>query len=205
MSVQCVLSVPLVCQTKPFVSSGGPNSRPSIGFFRPFIVSGLRSRGFTLIELMVTLVVGGILAVMAVPAITTFVESNRLTTTTNDLIVAINAGRSEAIKRGVPVIMCKSSSGTGCSASGTWQAGWVLFVDVDGSGGWTTNDIMLRSHESVPPTFTITAAADSVVFKSLGTISAGAGNYTICNTKIKKQRSISLKALGQTSILEGSC
>jgi len=154
---------------------------------------------------MVTLVVGGILAVIAVPAMTTFVESNRLTTTTNDLIIAINAGRSEAIKRGVPVILCKSSSGTGCSASGTWQAGWVLFVDVDGSGGWTTNDVMLRSHEAVPPTLTITAAANSIVFKSLGTISAGAGGYTICNAKIKKKRAITLMALGQTSISEGSC
>lgn len=205
MSVQCLLSTPLVCHTTPFVPHGRHKHRPSVAFFDPFIVSVARLRGFTLIELMVTLVVGGILAVIAVPAMTTFVESNRLTATTNDLIVAINAGRSEAIKRGVPVIMCKSSSGTGCSTTGTWQTGWVLFVDVDASGGWTTNDIMLRSHEAVPPTMTIAAAANSIVFKSLGTISSGAGGYTICNTKIKKQRLINLQALGQTSILEGSC
>ena len=205
MSVQCSLSIPLVCRKQPFVPSSAHKKIPSIDILIPFIVSAVRLRGFTLIELMVTLVVGGILAVIAVPAMTTFVESNRLTTTTNDLIIAINAGRSEAIKRGVPVILCKSSSGTGCSTTGTWQAGWVLFVDVDGSGGWTTNDVMLRSHEAVPTTLTITAAANSIVFKSLGTISAGAGDYTICNAKIKKLRLISLKALGQTSITEGSC
>jgi len=205
MSVQCLSSGPLVCPKTPFVPHGRRENRPSVAILTPFILSSTRFKGFTLIELMVTLVVGGILAVIAVPAMTTFVESNRLTTTTNDLIIAINAGRSEAIKRGVPVILCKSSSGTGCSASGTWQAGWVLFVDVDGSGGWTTNDVMLRSHEAVPPTLTITAAANSIVFKSLGTISAGAGGYTICNAKIKKKRAITLMALGQTSISEGSC
>ncbi len=62
-----------------------------------------QARGFTLIELMVTLTVAAILLAIAVPSFTYLTVSSKLTTTANDLVAALNVARSEAIKRNTVV------------------------------------------------------------------------------------------------------
>lgn len=115
------------------------------------------NRGFTLIELLVTLSIVAIMASIAVPSFQSFIGQTRLTTQANDLVTALNFGRSEAVKRGVRVTVCKTASPAAaspeCTTSGGWQQGWVVFVDnsqvtgntagtIDGSG--TGTDQRLR-------------------------------------------------------------
>ncbi|MDD5033548.1 MAG: GspH/FimT family pseudopilin [Methylococcaceae bacterium] len=85
--------------------------------------------GFTLIELMVTLSVAAIVLTLAVPSFESSIQKNRLATQSNQLITALNLARSEAIKRGVQVTVCKSANGSACTTSGGWEQGWVVFVD----------------------------------------------------------------------------
>jgi type IV fimbrial biogenesis protein FimT len=56
-------------------------------------------RGFTIIELMITLVVAAILLAIAIPSFTYLTVSNRLTTTANELVNRLSLARSDAIKR----------------------------------------------------------------------------------------------------------
>jgi type IV fimbrial biogenesis protein FimT len=81
-------------------------------------------RGFTLIELMVTLAVLGILLGIAVPSYQTFVMNSRMASQTNDLITALSLARSEAVKRAANVTVCASSDGATCT--GGWEAGWIV-------------------------------------------------------------------------------
>ena len=60
-------------------------------------------RGFTLLELMVTVAVAAILATVAVPGFRDLIQNNRVTTQTNELVTALNFARTEAVKRGRPV------------------------------------------------------------------------------------------------------
>ncbi len=69
-----------------------------------------RPRGFTLIELMITLAVAVILLVIAVPSFRTMTISNRLTTTANDVVGALNIARMEAIKRNASVQFCSNNA-----------------------------------------------------------------------------------------------
>jgi type IV fimbrial biogenesis protein FimT len=67
-------------------------------------------RGFTLIELLVTLAVAVVLIMIAVPSFTNITVSNKLTTTANDLVGAINTARMEAIKRNASTQFCSNLS-----------------------------------------------------------------------------------------------
>jgi len=86
--------------------------------------------GFTMIELMVTLAVAAILVTVAVPSFQTMIESNALTSQINLFIGSLNAARSEAVKRGKQVTLCKSVNGSSCAGAG-YEAGWIVFVDTN--------------------------------------------------------------------------
>lgn len=63
------------------------------------------ARGFTIIELMITLVVAAILLAIAIPSFNYLTVSSKLTTTANTLVNALGIARSEAIKRNANVVV----------------------------------------------------------------------------------------------------
>jgi type IV fimbrial biogenesis protein FimT len=58
-----------------------------------------RQRGFTLIELIVAIAIGGILVAIGIPSYLDFVERNTITTTSNELLGGLLLARSEAVRQ----------------------------------------------------------------------------------------------------------
>lgn len=87
-------------------------------------------RGFTLVELMVTVAIAAVLLVIAVPSFTLAMNTNRLAALTNDMVTSLQIARMEAIRRGVPVSVCGSTDGATCAADENWT-GWIVFADLD--------------------------------------------------------------------------
>lgn len=79
-----------------------------------------RARGFTLIELMVSLAVLAILAGLAAPSVAEMVGRQRLRTATSDVVNSLIRARSTAIKMQRNVIMQPASAGT------AWAGGWNI-------------------------------------------------------------------------------
>lgn len=96
--------------------------------------------GFTLIELMVGVAIMAILLAVGVPSFQSAVASSRLTTSTNDMVSALALARTEAIRRGTRVTVCKSANGTGCTTAGNWAQGWIIFIDTTRSSSDATVD-----------------------------------------------------------------
>src|SRR5210317_2067490 len=80
-------------------------------------------RGFTVIELMLTIVVLGFLAALAVPRFDQMITRNNLAAASNDLVVALLTARSEAVKR-----ECRVSVSNNGSADDEWELGWSANV-----------------------------------------------------------------------------
>ncbi len=92
--------------------------------------------GFTLLELMVTLLVAGIVLSIGVPSFMEFQRNNAMVSAANGMISGLYLARTEAVKRQVPVTLCGSPAPTIaapiCGAGG--NGGFIVFVDENNNG-----------------------------------------------------------------------
>ncbi len=89
--------------------------------------------GFTLIELMITLLVAAVIFGVGIPNFREFIANNRMATAANDIISALHIARSEAIKRRANVSICPSgnwdAANPTCNNGGRLGDGMIVFVD----------------------------------------------------------------------------
>ena len=113
---------------------------------------GHNNRGFTVPEILISLGIIAIMLSLAVPGVSSTIKENRLAGTLNSVVTDIHFARSEAVKRDVRVIMCRSKNPNlnvpTCSGDEkTWTTGYIIFAD---DGNYVNNtfdngtDILLR-------------------------------------------------------------
>jgi len=108
------------------------------------------SQGFTLIELMMLISITGILLTVAVPNFSVTIKDSKLDSNASRFMSDLSLTRSEAIKRGERVTICKSNDQSSCSTVSTWNQGWIVFVDnVTENGQVDAGEIILRVKEAL--------------------------------------------------------
>ena len=105
--------------------------------------------GFSLIELLLTTALISIVTAIGVPSMSDFIKNDRLSTQINTLVGHLSLARSQAVTLAQPVSVCASSDLATCS-SDDWANGWLVYVDADSSGDFSTGDELLRVHEALP-------------------------------------------------------
>lgn len=124
-----------------------------------------RNKGFTLIEALIAVLILAILAGWGVPNMQRLVNSNRVATTTNEMIAGLNLARVEALKNGRGSGVCASSNGTSCT--GTWANGFLVWADSDESGTLNGSEKVLRVGGGQTG-FSASASASSISFDYKG-------------------------------------
>ncbi|MBK8069882.1 MAG: GspH/FimT family pseudopilin [Rhodanobacteraceae bacterium] len=130
-----------------------------------------RAAGFTMVELMITLAVIAILMAVSTPALRELNIRANVTSTTNDIVIALNLARSEAVKRGRLVSVVANGA--------DWSNGWTVQSD-DGT--------VLSSRNAVADNYRVLGAptgagaqTDRVIFTGTGALSvATAWDFSIC-------------------------
>ena len=135
-----------------------------------FIVARMDKRtqlGFTLYELLVTVLIVGVVLALGVPNMRAFTQNSRMTSTANDMHAAFHLARSESSRAKTNITVCASNNSMTATANcgGTWDQGFIVFVDVDGDINRNgANETVLRAHPAVPEGVTLAVADDATYF-----------------------------------------
>ena len=105
-----------------------------------------RSRGFTLIELMIAIALTGLLLSMAVPALDNFTTSARQTSAINDFVASMHMARSTAVTTNFRTTICPSSNGVNCETV-SWDDGWIVFADRDSDQAVDNDEQIISSSD----------------------------------------------------------
>jgi type IV fimbrial biogenesis protein FimT len=174
----------------------------------------MEGRGFTLVELLVVLAIGSILLTIAIPGYAFLVNSSRLAAATNDLVSTIQLARSEAIKRGMRVTVCKTSNvaaaAPACDATADWHEGWLVFVDSGARGVIDTSDQLLHIQMRVHQSVSINAGFAFSQFISYLPNGRSQGSNNFPNGTIEicvdgSRRDIIINNTGRLRLFSGSC
>ena len=108
--------------------------------------------GFTLLELLVSLAILGVMAAFAAPQFAGPLAESRVRATTLEFVAGLGSARTEAARRGVPVTLCpRSTASNTCNTSATsWNDGWILYADLDASGSFDASDSLLSVRTALP-------------------------------------------------------
>lgn len=161
-------------------------------------------KGFTMIELMLTISIASILLTVAVPSYQSLMRESRLTTQANEFMTALHYARSEAVKRGVRVTICKSTDGATCNGD-NWQDGWLIFSDTGTAGSVDSGDEILRVFPGLSgSTLVDTNIGNRISYLSSGRSqkSGGLGNGTfgLCSQDKSGGRNIVINNSGRPRV-----
>jgi len=175
-----------------------------------------KNKGFSLIELIVTLSVMAILIAVAAPSLGDFIRKNRTASGINNLILSINYAKSESIKTGHPTILCPTSDSSvtlpNCDTSGDWSGmNFVVMRDNNRNGAPTPNKL-LHVFDGVERLSVTSEQFPYIRFLPGGSIENGGGSSTINQfvvvpegCKNDEARVLSINRMGRSTSKKMNC
>jgi len=157
--------------------------------------------GFSIIELMISVCILGILSGIAVPSMSNFINKISLQSSLVQLSESLMHARNHAINYATTVQVCQLSeeSEIACSqnrqSKAPWSSGWLSFVDLNGNNDYDSNDLLLRISKN--------DSSVNVVFNQRGRLrffangSARSAGFYLCDTSAKHHRHIRLLHTGR--------
>jgi|GEM_PF-1121371 len=155
-------------------------------------------RGFTLVELMVTISVLAIISTVAVPAWQGFITRQEVASTAETLTAALNYARSTAVTRGRQVSVCPlSGDGTRCEDTAAWNNGWAVVIGspAEALSNFSTDKVeVLREHTG---SASVQIASKSISFDSQGAVQSTTRLLICGRATSQAHRQLGLSIIGR--------
>lgn len=159
--------------------------------------------GYSIYDLMVTSVVAGVLGLGAV-GMNSLVQDTRMSTQINQMLGHLNLARSEAIKRGIAVTLCKTENGAGCATGSEWHKGWIIFVDDNVNRQIDDGETIIKIEQPLDAMALNFAGAlnhDRYVTYKPGGVVEPNGTFTFCDNRgANKAKAIILLGTGRPRV-----
>ena len=178
------------------------NFRPRSDYRKP--MSKIKTNGFTVLELMVSVAIAGVLASIALPAFNGFVAQQRLTSAANGFAGAIAYARSESTRRGATV----SLQAEGNDSGNEWGGGYCIVV---GTPGGCPADALRTYDDLTQATMNGQGALNglrTLSFNSRGLFTLGAsGQIDLCSEDTLEDpgRRLEISVIGRLNVSELDC
>lgn len=141
-----------------------------------------RSSGHTLIEVAILTAVIGILAGVGLPTLADALARQAVAAAASSWRDAHAIGRSHAILRRVPTVLCPSADGATCQATLTWQGGYMLFEDPNRNRRRDATERVIRVFAEQPRNrMTTSIGRRTVSFQPSGRTDGSNVTMTICS------------------------
>tara|TARA_B110000879_G_scaffold79421_1_gene110446 strand:+ start:93 stop:626 length:534 start_codon:yes stop_codon:yes gene_type:complete len=143
--------------------------------------------GFTLIEMLVSILILSILLLLASPSFSVLISNNIMISEVYTMRATISHARSEALARREPVVICPTTDGLACTDSNNWSAGYMTFVDTDDNNIADSSDpdeevIQWESRQSTVA-IVFDNANKRVRFGGQGFAQDHGGTFTFCDKR----------------------
>jgi len=181
---------------------------------------GSMAKGFTLVEMLVTVSILSILLSVGIPSFRSLIVQNRLSAQSNDFITALALARNEALKRSTSVTACRSdnpqASSATCASGGSagWKNGWIVFAESDGGtlGTRQSDEPIIATHPALAANNRMSGnnnVVNRVIFGAQG-MTTGPGTWTLVDgSQSDKGRCIVVARTGRVTVAEmpssGTC
>ena len=116
------------------------------------MVRGKPQAGFTLYELLITMVIVGVVLSYGLVNLSDFNRNGRMTSTANDLHAAFHLARGESARGKTNITICGSADPMDAAADcdGAWNQGYIVFIDTDGDLARAgASETILRRHDAI--------------------------------------------------------
>ena len=128
----------------------------------------IKQYGFTIYELLITMLMIGIILSIGVPSMSGFMQNSRISGTANDLHSSFQLARSEAARSKSNIMICASANSMDAEplCGGTFDDGWIIFIDLndDQARAVGGDENVLRAHPPIPEGINITTNDGANIF-----------------------------------------
>lgn len=158
--------------------------------------------GFTLTELLITLAIAGILAMIGAPAMGSLLARTRDASTEATIANALRHARSAAVMRNARVLVCPSRDGRRCNPGDDWQHGWIVAKDADHDGQPDADASLLAVQAAMPTGTRVTTSAGrgQLAFHPNGGAGGSNVSFTICHANARRGKEVIVANSGRVRL-----